>query len=127
MSNKVVHFEIPADDVDRAREFYGKAFGWQITPFPGMPYWGVGTTPSDEQGMPTELGGINGGMMQREGPATSPVLVIEVDSVDASLEQVQALGGSVALGKTPVGDMGFFAYFTDPEGNLLGVWETTAG
>src|SRR2546422_838879 len=62
MPGKVVHFELPADNVERAKTFYMKAFGWEINQYPGMQYHMVGTTPSNQQGMPTEPGTINGGL-----------------------------------------------------------------
>ena len=62
MTGRVVHFEIPADDVDRARSFYRDAFGWQMSGLPEMGYTMVGTTPTGENGMPSEPGSINGGM-----------------------------------------------------------------
>ena len=66
MADKVVHFEIPADDLDRARAFYGEAFGWTINSIPELDYSSVETTPTDETNMPTEPGAINGGMMRRK-------------------------------------------------------------
>jgi uncharacterized protein len=124
MSGRVVHFEIPFDDGDRARGFYKELFGWQVQEMPEMKYTMVTSGPSGDQG-PTESGYINGGMLSRDQAATSgPVLVIDVDSIDATLERVGGMGGSTVVGKTPVGDMGFAAYFTDPEGNVVGLWET---
>jgi len=74
---------------------------------------------------PTEAGFINGGMMARQGgPAQGPVIVIDVDSIDATLERIGSLGGSTVSGKMPVGDMGFAAYAKDSEGNVIGLWET---
>ena len=74
---------------------------------------------------PTEPGFINGGMLPRAGGATpGPVIVVDVDDIDATLEKIGGLGGSTVTAKTPVGDMGFAAYFTDPEGNVIGLWET---
>jgi predicted enzyme related to lactoylglutathione lyase len=126
MSGRVVHFEIPFDDGDRARSFYAELFGWQVMQMPDMGYTMVTSGPSDDTG-PSESGFINGGMMSREGaPARSPVLVIDVDDIDATLERVRTGGGSVVAPKAPVGEMGFAAYFTDPEGNVLGLWETAA-
>ena len=52
------------------------------------------------------------------------MIVVDVDSIDATLEKIGGLGGSTVVAKTPVGDMGFAAYFTDPEGNVIGLWET---
>jgi predicted enzyme related to lactoylglutathione lyase len=127
MSGRVVHFEIPADDVERAQAFYRDAFGWTINPMPQMNYTIVGTAPSDENGMPTAAGAINGGMLARQGPITSPVITIEVDDVEQALSQIEKLGGKTAIGKQAVGDMGFAAYFTDPDGNVVGLWQSARG
>ena len=124
MSGRVVHFEIPFDDAERARGFYKELFGWQVQEMPEMKYTMVMSGPSGDQG-PTESGYINGGMLSRDQAATSgPVLVVDVDNIDSTLERVGGMGGSTVVGKTPVGDMGFAAYFTDPEGNVIGLWET---
>ncbi len=126
MSGKVVHFEIPFDDGDRAGNFYQEAFGWQTMSMPEMDYTMVMTGPSDPETGPTEPGFINGGMFQRspEFPGKAPNLVIDVPSVDQALRDVEAAGGKTVTAKTAVGDMGFTGYFTDTEGNLLGVWES---
>jgi uncharacterized protein len=123
MTGRVVHFEIPADDVERARSFYREAFGWQITPMPEMNYTIVSTTAVDENGAPTEPGAINGGMMQRQGRFTAPVVTIETDDIDSKLQEVEKLGGSTVEAKMPIGQMGFAAYFADPEGNVIGLWQ----
>ncbi len=125
MSGRVVHFEIPYDDGDRARGFYKAAFDWDIVQMPEMGgYTLVMTGPSGDQG-PTEAGFINGGMLSREMSATRhPVVVVDVPSIDAMLERIPDLGGSVVSGKTAVGEMGFAAYVTDPAGNVVGLWET---
>ncbi|WP_219419398.1 VOC family protein [Pseudonocardia nigra] len=121
---KVVHFEIPADDVPRAKEFYRSIFGWQVQDMPEMDYTIVRTTEVDEQTqMPTEPGAINGGLMRRTGETPAPVLTIDVESVDKALEQVQGAGGRVVQSRTEIPGMGAFAYFTDTEGNTLGLWE----
>jgi uncharacterized protein len=126
MSGKVVHFEIPYDDGDRARRFYGEIFGWELSEMPGMDYTLVVTGPSGDRG-PTEAGYINGGMMARSaGPATGPVVVMDVESIDDALGKVEGAGGSVVVPKQPVGEMGFTAYVKDPEGNVVGLWETAA-
>ena len=123
MSGRVVHFEIPADDLDRAREFYQSAFGWNLASFPEMEYTTAKTTPSDDQGRPTEPGSINGGMFQREDPLTTPVITVDVDDIDKALETVSSLGGSMVRPRQAVADMGFAAYFKDSEGNLIGLWQ----
>jgi uncharacterized protein len=126
MSGRVVHFEIPFDDGDRARAFYASAFGWQVMPMPEMSYTIVMSGPSGDQG-PTEPGFINGGMMQREGPFTGPNLIINVENLEDALKAVNEAGGRTVAEREAVGDMGFCAYFTDTEGNLLGLWENAAG
>jgi uncharacterized protein len=126
---KVVHFEIPADDVERAKDFYGSIFGWELQTMQmeGGEYTSVKTTPVDEETqMPTEPGAINGGMFQRsEQSPSSPVITIGVDGIDDALKQIEDKGGSTVTPRTPIPGMGAFAYFKDPEGNVVGLWENT--
>jgi uncharacterized protein len=123
MNGRVVHFEVPFDDADRARAFYKDVFNWQIQSIPEMSYNLVSTGPSGDQG-PTEPGYIGGGMLQRQAPVTTPVITMEVDDIDATVVAIEKHGGASVGSKMPVGDMGFAAYFTDSEGNLMGLWET---
>jgi len=126
MGGRVVHFEVPFDDGDRARSFYKEAFGWQLMEMPEMGYTIAMSGPSNDSG-PTESGFINGGMLSREQAATSgTVLVVDVEDIEKSLAKIGDLGGSTVVGKTPVGDMGFAAYFKDSEGNVIGLWETAS-
>ena len=120
---RVVHFEIPFDDADRARNFYRDVFDWQIQPMPEMNYTMVSTGPTSDEGMPSEPGYIGGGMMQREAPVNSPVLTLGVDDIDAAIIAIEKNGGSAVGEKLAVGDMGFAAYFKDSEGNLMGLWQ----
>ena len=123
---KVVHFEIPADDVARATEFYRSTFGWEMNDLSaqGMPYTIIRTVPVDEHQIPTEPGAINGGMMEREPTTPSPVITIEVASIDEALQTIEAGGGSTVQPRTEIPGMGAFAYFKDSEGNTMGLWET---
>jgi len=124
--DKVRHFEIPVDDVARAKEFYGSIFDWDLNDTDmggGMTYTTVGTVATDEKRMPTEPGAINGGLMKRTSDTPTPVITIEVDSIDDSLKKVDAGGGSTIQPRTPIPDMGAFAYFKDSEGNVMGLWE----
>jgi predicted enzyme related to lactoylglutathione lyase len=121
----VVHFEIPAKDVKRASAFYSKAFGWSFNQFPGFDYWSAGTTMSDKDGRPTNPGSINGGMgIKGKTAPSAPTITIQVADIDAALANVKKLGGKVTGTKSPVGDMGFSAYFEDPEGNNIGLWQS---
>lgn len=126
MSGRVVHFEIPFDDGDRARAFYSTAFGWQLMPMPEMGYTIVLSGPSGEQG-PTESGFINGGLMERREPFSAPNVVIDVANIEDALAAVGAAGGTTVMERMKVGEMGFCAYFRDTEGNLVGLWESAAG
>ncbi|MCB5274521.1 hypothetical protein BJG92_02057 [Arthrobacter sp. SO5] len=121
MSGQVVHFEIPAEDTDRAREFYSSVFQWGMRAMPGMGYDLIQTPPTDEAGMPAA--GINGGMFRREGELVAPIVVIDVDDIDAVLEKIGALGGSTVVPKVEVPGMGWNAYFRDSEGNVVGLWQ----
>ena len=120
---KVVHFEIPADDLLRAKKFYSTVFGWRMNEMPEMEYVMVGTTESDENGTPREPGAINGGMLKRQDPVRNPVLTIDVESIDDTLASVEKNGGRIVREKLAVGDMGFAAYFRDSEGNVIGLWQ----
>jgi len=122
MSGRVVHFEIPFDDGNRARAFYSEAFGWDVSEMPEMDYTMVSTGPTEDAG-PTEPGFVNGGMAQRGDSFTAPTVVIDVEDIDEALTKIESLGGATLLTKTPVGDMGFSAYFRDPEGNAVGLWQ----
>ena len=123
MSGRVVHFEIPFDDQERATAFYGEAFGWNLVPLPEMHYV-LATTGPSEQGPPSEPGFINGGMLERGAPVNGPLLVVDVEDIDATLASIEESGGTTVTAKQAVGEMGFSAYFTDPEGNLMGLWQT---
>ncbi len=120
---KVVHFEIPADNLARAKKFYSTVFGWTLNEFPEMEYTIVRTVESDENGMPKELGAINGGMLQRQDPVKAPIITISVDNMDQAAATIEKNGGKIIRPKMPVGDMGFAAYFKDTEGNVVGLWQ----
>jgi uncharacterized protein len=122
---KVVHFEIPADDLGRAKEFYGSVFDWQLQDMEGMDYTSVTTVPVDDQQIPSEPGAINGGLFPRTEELAVPVLTVDVDSIDETLNSVEAAGGSVVRSRTEIPGMGAYAYLRDSEGNVVGLWETT--
>ena len=125
--DKVVHFEIPVDDAERAKEFYRSIFDWQLNDADmggGNIYTTVTTTPINEQTrLPTEPGAINGGLMRRIPETPAPVITIDVDAIDDTLKQIEAAGGSVVQPRTEIPNMGAFAYFKDSEGNVVGLWQ----
>jgi len=115
--SRVIHFEIPADNPDRALAFYGKAFGWTSNKFEGpMSYWLLMTGKGDNPG-------IDGGMMPRQQAGQAPNIVIGVESVDAAVKKIQSAGGTMVAPKAAIPGIGYAAYFNDTEGNFVGVFE----
>ncbi|MBI2609563.1 VOC family protein [Candidatus Giovannonibacteria bacterium] len=121
--NKVVHFELPADDLTRAKKFYSGIFGWKMNDYPEMNYVIAQTVEVDENMRPKEPGAINGGMALRGGNLAGPSFSINVRDIDSTLEKIRENGGEVLKEKTPVGKMGFVAYFRDTEDNVLSLWQ----
>ncbi|WP_157156577.1 MULTISPECIES: VOC family protein [unclassified Diaminobutyricimonas] len=123
----VVHFEIPADDEARARQFYNAAFDWRLDALPDLGYTNVQTTPVDETTqVPLQAGAINGGLFERSGDLVHPIITVDVDDISATLERITSLGGAIVQPKTAIPGMGYFGYFRDTEGNVLGLWTTAA-
>ena len=127
--NGVVHFEIPADNLNRANKFYSTVFGWKLETPKGMEgmYIMARTTEVDKKTMmPAKPGVINGGIMKRtgEGGDNAPVLVIDVPSLDEYVKRAVKAGSKVVQEKQKVMDMGWYARVTDSEGNVIGIWET---
>ena len=126
--DKVIFFEIPADNLERARKFYGTVFGWKMNEIPQMHYTQIGTVEADVlgvRGKPKEPGAINGGMLQRHDTVKSPVIYINVKNIDEAAATIEQNGGKVIQPKAPVGNFGFAAYFSDTEGNVVGLWQFT--
>ena len=112
----IVWFEIPADNVERAKSFYGSLFGWKISRMPGpKEYWHVDTGGSDDS--------PDGGLMPRQVPEQGITNYISVPSVDEFTAKVQELGGKVFMPKTAVPEMGYFAVCQDTENNVFALWE----
>jgi uncharacterized protein len=118
----IVHFEVPADDVERSRKFYSDLFGWKFEKWPGMEsgmeYWIINTT--DNEGGKA----VGGGMMKRQNPQQGITNFIDVTSVDEYSAKVQSLGGKIVAPKQAVPTMGYFAVCLDTENNTFGIWET---
>jgi len=121
--NPVVHFEITANELSRAKEFYKKTFGWNLDDVPDMNYTIVRTTEVDQKRMPIHPGAINGGMMKKNSKIKNPVITINVSDLDESVKMVKKNGGKIIEDKQKVGDMGYSAYFQDTEGNVMGLWQ----
>ena len=135
--NRVVHFEIQADDIERAAKFYREIFGWTIAKWEGMEYWMVMTAAKD-----SKEPGINGGLLPRPASATPEasarraktppqecgtnafVCTVQVDDFDAMAKKIEAAGGQVAMPKFTIADMAWQGYFLDTEGNTFGLHQT---
>ncbi len=119
--SRVIHFEIPADDPARAIKFYEQALGWTVSKWDGpFDYWLINTGPEGEPG-------INGALMQRDGPAVGSVMsyicTVSVESYDDTAAKVERAGGAVTSPKQAVPGMGWHGYFTDTEGNTFGAMQ----
>jgi predicted enzyme related to lactoylglutathione lyase len=128
----IVHFEIPADDVERSKKFYNDLFGWKIERWPGtddskltsaatgqpIEYWIVTTT--DEKGNKA----LGGRLMKRQLPQHQVTNYIGVNSVDEYSSKVEKLGGKVLAPKHAVPGMGYFALCLDTENNVFAIWES---
>jgi predicted enzyme related to lactoylglutathione lyase len=124
MDHTIVHFEIPATDVEKLKAFYEGLFGWKIfkVPMEGMEYWLIYTVPTDEKGMLLKPG-VNGGMFQKQAQqeGLKPVNYITIENIDESFEKVGKLGGKILMPKQHVPTVGWVALVVDPEGNQIGL------
>lgn len=112
----IAWFEIPADNVERAKNFYSALFGWSIEKFPGMTdYWHIDTGGSDDT--------LDGGLTKRRHPQQPITNYIAVSSVDESAAKVEKLGGTICKPTTSVPQMGCFAICQDTENNSFALWE----
>jgi uncharacterized protein len=132
MKNPMVHFEIPVDDVNRAKDFYTKSFDWKIEKFDmptsgstgGDPYYMVYTSEVDDKQMAKNPGAINGGMMKRKQPGQLFMNYISTESIDDTLKSIKENGGNILMPKTEIGpNMGWVAAFKDTENNIMGLHE----
>jgi predicted enzyme related to lactoylglutathione lyase len=125
--NRPVHFEIQAEDTERASAFSSAVFGWRTAEWEGpADYWLITTGPDDQPG-------INGGILRRQGPDPAPdapviafVCTIEVPALDDTVAAATASGGTVAMPRMPVLGVGWLAYCKDTEGNIFGALEPDA-
>ena len=124
--SRVIHFEIQADDVSRAKNFYEKVFGWKVEKMMdkekggGMDYWGVTTGPD---GTP----GINGGMYERpdENMLHTFDCTISVENIDEAIEAIKSNGGKITREKSEIPEIGWFTSAMDTEGNMFGLMQPT--
>lgn len=113
-----IHFEIPAENPERAMAFYEGVFGWKFHRWDGpMEYWTIQTGESPEPG-------IDGGLMPRRDPAQPCVNTMGVENVDSAVAKILAAGGAIAVPKMAIPGVGWLAYCKDTEGHIFGVMAT---
>jgi predicted enzyme related to lactoylglutathione lyase len=122
--DKVVHFEIPYDNKNRASRFYSEIFGWKLLDIPEMDYTLVHAAETDEDNMVAEKGAINGGLFHRSDDARQPIVVIGVQSIDETIQKVIAAGGRVVTPRQPIPN-GSYARVADCEGNIIGLADSS--
>jgi len=128
--NKVIHFEIPSNNKEKSKAFYGEVFGWQIKDIPVKmdgsisSYTTTMTVAIDPTTMiPIEPGAINGAIRERKNEIKSPIISIEVDSINDYLDKIKTYGCRIIEGKQRIENMGYYAYITDIDDNIIGLWE----
>lgn len=117
MPASICWFEVPADDMARAKNFYGRLFGWSFAKIPAAidDYWQIDTGGKDAS--------PDGGLMPRMHPGQGITNYVSVPSVSRAVAKVEKLGGAVCKPKTAVPGMGHFAICQDTEGNVFALWE----
>jgi uncharacterized protein len=124
MAGRVVHFEIHAEDPDRAERFYRRVFGWEVSRWEGAPLdYRLITTGAE--GTP----GINGAIVQRRGKLDGTAVIafvctVDVDDLAAVQRDVAAAGGEQVVERQELDRVGSFAYFKDTEGNIFGAMQS---
>lgn len=127
LDHTIVHFEIPAEDVEKLRKFYQELFGWKMEKYPGpTTYYNVQTVPVDDKMMPIRAG-VNGGLYPKkdaQDPANAKQTnYIWVESIDEYSKKIEKLGGKIKVPKMEIAGIGWWALALDPEGNHFGLLE----
>ena len=117
MESTICHFEIPADDLDAARSFYGKVFGWTIEPAPslGDSYLFIRTSQQQDA--------VGGGMLKRIDPKHGVTIYFAVSSIDESVKTIESVGGSILVPKAAIPKLGWAVTARDPQGNTFGLFQ----
>lgn len=118
---RIIHFDIPSDDPERAQKFYQHVFGWEFNKWEGpMEYWII-KTGDDKQP------GINGGMARRMPGQMGMTNTIDVPSIEEYTSKITSNGGRVHTPKFPIPGVGYFAMCSDTDGNIFGIIQMDSG
>jgi len=117
MTSRVVHFEIPIDEPDRAAAFYRNVFGWNVAKWGPVDYWTMTTGAAPGPG-------AEGALTPRGEAPEGVVVYVGVDDIDRILRRIQAAGGTLVTEKLSIPTMGWSARFRDTEGNTIGLFQT---
>jgi predicted enzyme related to lactoylglutathione lyase len=114
-THPIVHIEFSTYDREAAGKFYGELFGWEVQQLPDMNY---ATFTTGE--------GVGGGFspITDNNPAGTVLVYIGTDDIPATLARIKSMGGKIVVPESPIPDMGWFAIFQDPTGNLVGLYKT---
>jgi uncharacterized protein len=128
LDHTIVHFEIPANDIEKLKKFYRDLFGWTMNKYPGpTTYYLVGTVPVDEKTMMPIRPGVNGGLYERKDSSmpdmAKPTNYISVESVEEYSKKVESLGGKIVVTKMEISGIGWWALALDTECNHFGILE----
>src|SRR5438309_4432241 len=120
VTKTIVHFEIPANEVERLSGFYRTVFGWKFekAKMPGFDYWLISTGPRGKS--------VGGGMYKKEGQDEKPRNFIGVENIDAAIQEFKGAGGTEVVGKAEVPGQGWTFIGADPEGNMIALWQQVA-
>ncbi|MBD3234472.1 MAG: VOC family protein [candidate division Zixibacteria bacterium] len=113
MIGSLCHFEIPAKDIEKSGEFYKQVFKWKLntSDFPG---YGLLELPREP----------HAGVEKREPFSNGVMIYIQVADISQTLNVVREAGGEIVKGKTEIPNIGWFGLFSDPDGNVIGVYQS---
>lgn len=116
MTSRVVHFEIPIDDPDRAGAFYRTAFGWNVVKWGPVDYWTMTT------GAPPGPG-AEGALTPRAEAPEGVLVYVGVDDIEAAMRSIEQAGGTLLTARMPIPGVGWSARCRDTEGNVIGLFQ----
>jgi predicted enzyme related to lactoylglutathione lyase len=113
--SRVIHFELPSNDLAASRKFYENVFGWKLTKYGGpVEYWLITTGEPGTPGIDGAVGGAANGM-------NGTVNTVDVEDIDESIRKAEANGAQVIMPKNEIPGVGWLTYIREPGGAVLGM------